>query len=133
VIVVDTNALVHLLIGGEHTEPARRAFKKDPDWAAPILWRSEFRRVLSVLMRRENLALALALETAREAEMLMAGREFTVETQSVLQLASGSGCTAYDCEFVALASDLGVPLVTSDRQILEAFPTSAIAIERFAA
>ena len=131
-IVVDTNALVHLLLGGELTEPARRAFIKDPDWAAPILWRSEFRSVLSMLMRRENLALALALEGAREAEILLAGREFTVETQTVLQLASESGCTAYDCEFVALATDLGVQLVTSDREILAAFPALAVAIERFA-
>ena len=124
-IVVDTNAVVHLLLGGEQTAAARRAFGKDPEWAAPLLWRSEFRSVLSMLMRRQNLGLAQALEAAREAEALMAGREFTVEAQSVLQLASESGCTAYDCEFVALALDLSVRLVTSDREILAAFPTVA--------
>lgn len=131
-IVVDTNAVVHLLLGGEQTASARRAFGKDPEWAAPILWRSEFRSVLSMLMRRQNLALAEALEAAREAELLMAGREFTVETQTVLELAKESGCTAYDCEFVALASDLRVQLLTSDREILAAFPTRAVALEQFA-
>jgi predicted nucleic acid-binding protein len=133
VIVVDTNAVVHLLLGGEQTAAARRAFGKDPEWAAPLLWRSEFRSVLSMLMRRQNLALTHALEAVREAELLMAGREFTVESQTVLELARESGCTAYDCEFVALASDLGVQLLTSDREVLAAFPTLAIAIERFAA
>jgi len=132
VIVVDTNAVVHLLLGGEQTAAARRAFGKDPEWAAPLLWRSEFRSVLSMLMRRRNLALAHALEAAREAELLMGGREFTVETQMVLELASESGCTAYDCEFVALASDLRVQLLTSDREILAAFPALAVAIEHFA-
>ena len=132
-IVVDTNALVHLLLGGERTAAARRAFGKDPEWAAPLLWRSEFRSVLSMLMKRRNLALAHALEASREAELLMAGREFTVETQTVLELARESGCTAYDCEFVALASDLRVQLLTSDQEILAAFPTVAVAIERFAA
>jgi predicted nucleic acid-binding protein len=132
VIVVDTNAVVHLLLGGEQTASARRAFGKDPEWAAPILWRSEFRSVLSMLLRRQNLALAEALEAAREAELLMAGREFTVETQTVLELAKESGCTAYDCEFVALASDLRVQLLTSDREILAAFPTRAVALEQFA-
>ncbi len=131
-IVVDTNAVVHLLLGGEHTDAARRAYGKDPEWAAPLLWRSEFRNVLSMLMRRQNLALAEALEAAREAELLMAGREFTVETQTVLELANKSGCTAYDCEFVALASDLRARLLTSDRELLAAFPTLAVAIERFA-
>ena len=131
-IVVDTNAVVHLLLGGDQTASARRAFGKDPEWAAPLLWRSEFRSVLSMLMRRQNLALAHALEAAREAELLMGGREFTVETQTVLELASESGCTAYDCEFVALASDLRVQLLTSDREILAAFPVLAVAIDQFA-
>jgi len=132
VIVVDTNAVVHLLLGGERTESARRAFSKDAEWAAPILWRSEFRSVLSMLMRRGALPLSDALEAAREAEDLLAGREFSVETQAVLELAEHSGCTTYDCEFVALAQDLRVQLVTSDREILAAFPTLAIAIEDFA-
>ena len=131
-IVVDTNALVHLLLGGEQTASARRAFGKDPEWAAPISWRSEFRNVLSMLMRRQVLSLAHALEAAREAEVLMSGREFTVETQTVLERARESGCTAHDCEFVALASDLRVQLLTSDREILAAFPALAVAIEHFA-
>ena len=131
-IVVDTNAIVHLLLGGVRTDPARRAFVRDPEWAAPILWRSEFRSVLSMLMRRQGLALADALEAAREAETLLAGQEWSVETHAVLELSNESGCTAFDCEFVALARDLRVKLVTSDREILAAFPSLAIAIEDFA-
>ncbi len=34
-----------------------------------------------------------------------------------LALALGSGCSAYDCEFVWLARDLRVPVVTADRQV----------------
>jgi len=132
VIVVDTNAVVHLLLGGDKTASARRVFSKDPEWAAPILWRSEFRSVLSTLMRRRTLRLSDAFEVARDAEDLLVGREFNVETQTVLELAKASGCTTYECEFVALAQDLGVSLVTSDREILAAFPTLAVAIEDFA-
>jgi predicted nucleic acid-binding protein len=132
VIVVDTNAVVHLLLGGELTEAARRAFARDPAWVAPILWRSEFRNVLSTLIRQRTLALADAMAAAREAESLLAGGEFSVETQAVLELATPSGCSAYDCEFVALAIDLAVPLVTSDRKVLGSFPKHAIDIEAFA-
>jgi predicted nucleic acid-binding protein len=132
VIVVDTNAIVHLLIGSDRTDAALRVFGRDHEWAAPILWRSEFRNVLCTLVRHRSLAVSDALETAREAETLLAGNEFGVETQAVIELAAQSGCSAYDCEFVALAGDLAVPLVTSDRQILAAFPKRAVAIEAFA-
>lgn len=37
-----------------------------------------------------------------------------------------SGCSPYDCEFVALAQDLEVPLVTNDLQIHKAFQTIAV-------
>jgi predicted nucleic acid-binding protein len=47
------------------------------------------------------------------------------DSGEVLRLASASGCTAYDCEFVALALALEAPLVTSDRELLAAFPAVA--------
>ena len=37
-----------------------------------------------------------------------------------------SHCSAYDCEFVALALELEVPLVTADRQLLRSFPRIAV-------
>lgn len=35
---------------------------------------------------------------------------------------TGKRCSAYDCEFVWLARDLRLPLVTADRKVLDAFP-----------
>jgi len=49
-----------------------------------------------------------------------------VTSQQVLGLAIRSRCSAYDCEFVALAQDLRVPFVTADRQVLVAFPSIAV-------
>lgn len=63
---------------------------------------------------------------------MMTGREYTVVVDHVLRLAGGSGCSAYDCEFVGLAQDLGVPLVTADRRVLRAFPSDTVALDVFA-
>jgi len=56
----------------------------------------------------------------------MKGREYTVRSTDVLRVAEASGCSAYDCEFVSVAMALGVRLVTADRQVLRAFPSSTL-------
>ncbi|MFA5028825.1 MAG: type II toxin-antitoxin system VapC family toxin [Candidatus Methylomirabilota bacterium] len=130
-IVADTNLVAYLLLDGEYTAKARRAFRRDPAWTAPLLWRSEFRNILAAYLRRKQLTLLDALEVMREAEALFFDAEYSVESGQVLKLASESGCSAYDCEFVVLAQQLGAPLVTSDREILAAFPQTAVALSEF--
>ena len=127
-IVVDTNVLAYLLLPGDQTEAARRTLARDPAWAAPLLWRSELRNVLALYVRQQQLPLADAVALQAEAESILVGREYAVESARVLALAEASGRSAYDCEFVAVAQLLGVPLVTSDRQLLGSFPAVAVAL-----
>ncbi len=124
-IVVDTNVLAYLLMDGPETSTAEALLLRDPDWAAPFLWRSEWRSVLAGYMRRGDVDEATALELHAAAEELVRGREYLVDPSHVLSLVAGSPCSAYDCEYVALAETLGVPLMTYDRQVLEAFPGRA--------
>jgi len=42
-----------------------------------------------------------------------------------------SRSSAYDCEFVALARELGISPVTTDSQILSAFPETAVSLAGF--
>ena len=132
-IVVDTNLLVYLYVQGQQTARAEGVFRRDSIWAAPLLWRSEFRNSLVSLIRQRALELGEALRVTAEAERLMAEREYGIPTGPVLELALRSGCSAYDCEFVALARDLGVRLVTTDRQVLRAFPRTAVSPDDFTA
>ncbi|MDX1412210.1 MAG: type II toxin-antitoxin system VapC family toxin [Nitrospirales bacterium] len=130
-IVADTNLFIYLFVKGQRTIQAETILQQDPAWAAPLLWRSEFRNTLMGLVRRKDLELSDVFEVVRGAEHWMRGREYTVVSRTVLQLAGQSGCSAYDCEFVSLAMDLEVPLVTSDRQILRAFPQVAVSPDGF--
>ena len=114
-IVADTNLIAYLLILGQYTNEAESVYIKDPQWVAPLLWRSEFRNILALYVRRGLMDLNDAYGTMEQAERLMRGQEFEIVSARVLRLAATSGCSAYDCEFVALAQDLGVTMVTSDR------------------
>ena len=132
-IVADTNLLAYFLLEGDVTERADNVYSADPVWIAPPLWRSEFRNVLALYMRQERLTAAEALRIIGETENLMRGGEHQPASLQVLGRVNESTCSAYDCEFVALARDLGVRLVTVDKQILGDFPKDAIALDVFIA
>ncbi len=130
-IAVDTNILAYLYLPGSQTKQTEKLMVKNPDWVAPVLWRSEFRNILAYYTRRKILKLDESLRIMNEAEILMNGGEYDIASVEVLSLAEASGCSAYDCEFVALALNLKVPLVTSDRKIMKAFSGTAISLDEF--
>ena len=127
-IVVDSNVLAYLYLPGEYTLAAEELLEQDADWAAPVLWRSEFRNILAGYMWRGVISFVQASNLQREAEGLLAGSEFAVDSLSVLELVRNSDCSAYDCEFVALAIRLDTRLVTMDRKLLRAFPQRTAAL-----
>ena len=127
-IVVDSNVLAYLYLPGEFTVAAEALLEQEPDWAAPILWRSEFRNILAGYLRRKTISFEQAVSLQKDAESLLAGWEFEVESQSVLELVRESDCSAYDCEFMALAMKLDTKLITMDRKLLRAFPKRAVAL-----
>ena len=127
-IVVDSNVLAYLYLPGEYTAVAEGLMEHDPDWAAPVLWRSEFRNILAGYMRRGKLTFEQAGALQSEAEDLLNGTEYEVDSRSVLELVRDSDCSAYDCEFVALAMKLGTRLVTMDGKVLRSFPGIAVAL-----
>lgn len=53
-------------------------------------------------------------------------RELTVRLSTVLDCISQSNRSSYDCEFVALATDLGLKLVTTDEPVVREFPHVAL-------
>jgi predicted nucleic acid-binding protein len=67
------------------------------------------------------------------AESAFAGREYHLPSDRVFAVIERGRLSACNCEFVALAEILGVPLVTEDRAILAACPSQSMNLERFMA
>lgn len=125
-IVVDTHTVAYLYLPTDYTGDVEQLLASDPHWVAPSLWRSGFRNILALYLRRNILDLETAYHVQAQAEALLIRNEFEVDSVSVLALANESGCTAYDCEFVSLAKSLNTKLITADKKLLAAFPEIAI-------
>ena len=125
-IVVDSNVVAYLYMDAGYGPAAAALLERDQDWIAPLLWRSELRNVLAGGLRRRGLRIEEARAIQSEAQALMSDGEYEVDSDTVLDLVNRSDCSAYDCEYVALAKQLGLKLVTMDRKVLQAFPEVAI-------
>ena len=132
-IVADTNVIAYLHLKARSTPLAKAALRKDSQWVAPMLWRSEFRNVLALYMRRGELSPIEARRVMTVAEDFMQRREYEISSTHVLDLVANSRCSSYDCEFVALAQELALKLITSDRQMLTEFPSITMSLREFAA
>lgn len=131
-IVVDVNTIAYLWIPGEMSECAQRALARDPHWVSPLLWRSEFRNILAGYIRRGGIDSDTGARCLTSAEEQMIGHEYLVPSALVMRKVAASVCSAYDCEYVALAEDLKTTLVTSDKQILRAFPMLTTSLKTYA-
>lgn len=129
-IVADTNLIVYLFITGDKTELAKQVLAKDPYWIVPPLWQSEFRNVLAGYIRRD-MNLKQAKQIMQKALEILENHQVVPSAEKVLDLISESNCTAYDCEFITLAEQLNIQLVTADKRVLSQFPTFAISLEKF--
>ncbi len=130
-IVVDTNIISYFYLNSEYSQIAEQIFKKDPVWSVPLLWRSEFRNVLTFYMRKKIISLPETIEIFEYAEELLKENEYEINSTQALNLSHSSGCSAYDCEFVNLAKDLDVLFVTQDKKILRNFPETAMSMNQF--
>ena len=130
-IVVDANILAYYYLDSEFSEMALTAFRKDANWIAPVLWRSEFQNILAGYLRRKLIPLSQATAIMDEAITLLEETEFQVPSHNVLYLVSKSACSSYDCEYVALAKQFDIPLLTNDKKVLDQFPETAIGLDKF--
>jgi len=132
-IVVDTNIISYLYISGDSSQQSEDLLSFDSNWVAPVLWRSEFRNVLAQYLRKNLLSIDEVLLIIQEAEKLLADHEYEISSAHIMQLVKNSQCSAYDCEFVALAQYLDVTLITTDKKILREYPETSKTVSSYLA
>ena len=125
-IVADTSLIASMALRNDRVGEAEAVFRMDAEWAAPLAWRSEMHRMLVKCMQQDGMKAADGLRAMEVAMQIVGGREYQVVTGHVLELAARSGCGGCECEYVALARDLGLALVTWDEEVLKAFPRIAM-------
>ena len=127
-LVADTNLIAYLNIKGEFTKQAELVFERDSDWVVPYLWRSEFCNILATYLRQKIITLDTAQTNFATAQEHLRENEYEVDPLSVLNECQRTGLSAYDAEYVILASKLNLPLITNDKKILKTYPNFAVKI-----
>ena len=130
-IVADSNLIAYLLIPGEKNKVSEDVLRRDNHWAVPLLWRSEFRNILTLYMRREGMMIEQAKVTMSKAERLLTDREYAVNSEAVLDFVQRTSLSAYDAEFVVLAEHLNTKVVTTDRKLIKEAPYRAVSPDEF--
>lgn len=132
-IVADANLLAYLLVPGPMTQKAELVRAKEKVWAVTPLLRYELLSVLLKYVRGSQLSQD---EAARAYKRGLAMVEVSVidrDAAEVLRMAERSECSTYDTEYVWLARELDVPMVTEDRKVLRAFPDITVSLDQFVA
>lgn len=130
-IVVDTNVLAYLYFPSAYNNEVEELQRYEQEWIAPALWKSEFLNVSSLYFRKKLISLTDTFEAFEKADELVVTLEVHSVFKSIMTLIEKSSCSSYDCEFIALAQNLGTKLITYDKKILFEFPSIALKPEDY--
>ena len=125
-LVADTNVLIELFQPTLNAEAVQAVWASDQDWHLPGLWIPEFRHILLKYLRAGAILPDQALAMLDSAEQRFGPQTVPIAHRDALQLAHRFGCSSYYAEFVVLAKQLGCPLLTFDRKLLQLFPDVAL-------
>lgn len=131
-IVADVNLPIYLFVNGSFTSLAAQVLARDPFWVIPPCYRYELLNVVATHVRKNEFDVAEALRVMREIARTVEVKN-DPDRAEVLRLSVVSRIATYDCEYVALAGELGTRVVTNDQKMMQAFPGITVSMEDFAA
>ena len=130
-IVIDANILIYSLIECDHSPLIHKLREKDVDWRTAGLCLHETLNVLATYQRREVLTLTQCRELLAHADRFIKVAQCDVEMEAALAVAAEYAITGYDAQYVVLAQNLNVPLITEDRKLRKAVPGIALSMQEF--
>lgn len=131
-IVADANIVAALVLPHEDSTVVERLMRAEGNWVAPPLILSELRSVMASLVRNGRQPPERGTALFSLAAEVLEAVTFEPDARRVMELVAASGCSSYDCEYIAVAEELGCRLVTWDRAVLQAFPDIAVRPEAIA-
>lgn len=122
--VIDSSVLLTWLLPDEAREDLRPLFSRMTlsGAHAPILLRYEVTNVLVNAQRRGRIGAEYRLGAVADLEIMPIRYDVPVRPESmarIAELAASHGLTGYDAAYLALALDLGLPLASVDRQLVQ--------------
>jgi predicted nucleic acid-binding protein len=129
-IVVDASVVAFLFIEGEESATVRKLYQFDPEWVTPPILNHEMLTILAAVGTAEGDAGAVE-SIWREVRGVLGSRQQVPDPVRSLRLAVESGVSGYDAQYLALASQLHLPLVSCERGLLEAFPGKVVSPQSY--
>lgn len=128
-IVADATLVAGFLFPADQFHAEAEAVRdKDADWHCPELVFSEVR---SVAMKHRKKGDTLDSVIARCNLIAAAVSVYRMHSHTVLHAAEEGAIWVYDAEYVALARQLQVKLVTTDEEVRKRFPSVAVSPSDF--
>lgn len=129
-IVVDASIVSFLLIEGELTEKARALYRIDSEWITPPILNHEMLAILTEVGSLEGDA-ATMIELWRQVRLLVGSRQQIPDPVRSLRRGVESGISGYDAQYLALAEQLSLPLITEEEALLQAAPGRAVSLRSY--
>ena len=96
------------------------------DGAVPALWWFEVRSALITDERRQRLAQAATAEFLQRLSRLLIAVDYTPDESVLLDMARRYRLSVYDAAYLELAVRLGIPLTTTDSDLITAAPQAGV-------
>ena len=126
-IVVDASVVAFLLIDGELTDAVRELHRINPDWVTPPILNHEMLNILAAVGSAEGNSAAME-GVWRDVRALVASRQQVPDPVRSLRLGVELGISGNEAQYLCLADSLGLPLITQEKNLLQAAPRRAVSV-----
>jgi len=128
-IVVDATVVSFLFIEGEMTQSAKELFQRDAEWVTPPILNHEMLSILAVIGSADQVVEPLE-EVWRQIRSLIGARQQVPDPLLALRIAIELKISGVHGQYLALAEQLNLPLVTEDIKLRELAPHRCFSIDQ---